>query len=295
MKIPWWGWITPGVLIGVMLVALLYTWVMWGPLQDKRPFGQKTPTRKQALSFFAAMFACYLALGSPIGTVAMMSSFAAHMLQHIIAGIAVPPFLIRGIPEWGWRALLRPRWVNRAFRWFVRPAPAILIFNAVFAVMVLPSVILAMVESMPAMVEWHTLLMLVGIFMWWPLMSPLEEIPALHPGVQLLYLFLDGLPMILPLALVTLDTQSLYSASYAHRPELWGLSLVADQQLGGALCLTVVHFVFGGMVIPRFQEWAKRERRDDLPPKLTVISSPQLPGKPIPAKKSGWQRPGTTR
>jgi len=97
------------------------------------------------------------------------------------------------------------------------------------------------------------------------MVSSSEEFPPLHPGLQILYLFLDGLPMILPLALVTLDTTPLYAAAYGHRPLLFGLSLAADQQLGGALCLTVVHFVYGGMVYPRFRSWVRRDRALDVP------------------------------
>jgi putative membrane protein len=251
-------WITPGVLVGVVLLGLAYVVVMWSPAIRDLP-GVEAPTTSQVLYFVAALCCLYLALGSPVGVLAMGYSFTAHMLQHMIAALAVPPFLIKGLPPWVWRALVRPRPVRYVFGILVRPVWAILVFNAVFTVMILPSVITAMVHSMPVMVAWHLGLAVTGIFMWWPLLSPLDEFPRLHPGVQTLYLFADGIPMIMPFVLVTLDNHPLYSLAYGATKDFLGLSLVADQNLGGALCLVLVHVVYGSMLIARFFDWVRLE------------------------------------
>jgi putative membrane protein len=251
-------WITPGVLIGVVLFGLAYVVAMWAPVIRDLP-GVKPPTTGQALYFVGALFALYVSLGSPVGVLAMGYLFTAHMFQHMIAALAVPPLLIKGLPPWVWRLLLRPRPVRRVFAYLVRPVQAILLFNTVFAVMILPSIILAMVQSMTTMVLWHLGLVVAGIFMWWPLLSPLDEIPRLHPGLQTLYLFADGLPMLLPFVLVTLDNHPLYALAYAGAPRILGLSLVADQNLGGALCLVLVHAVYGSMLFARFRDWARME------------------------------------
>ena len=254
--LPWTAWITPGVLVGLGLVGLAYAMVVGAPAIRNLP-GVEPVATGQVLYFVGALISLYAALGSPIGTLAMGYLFTAHMFQHMIAALAVPPFLIKGIPPWLWRALLRPRPVRWLFGLFVRPVAAILVFNAVFAVMILPPVILDMVQSMPTMVLWHIALVITGIFMWWPLLSPLGELPRLHPGLQTLYLFADGIPMLLPFALVTLDDQPLYALAYGHVAPLWGLGLVADQNLGGALCLVLVHAVYGSMLFARFLDWIR--------------------------------------
>ncbi|MGC8488600.1 MAG: cytochrome c oxidase assembly protein [Clostridia bacterium] len=276
MTLPWYGWLTPGVLTGVAMVGFIYAWAMWGPMRDRRA-PDEVPTRKQAISFYVSLLAVYAALGSPIGVYAMSISFTMHMFQHMIAGLAVPPFFIRGIPSWAWRRFFRSPALRAVWGRLVRPVPAILMFNVVFGLMVFPPIITSMVDSMSAMLGWHLLLMATGIFMWWPIVSPSEDFPPLHPGVQILYLFLDGMPMILPLAIVTLDTTPLYAAAYGHRELLWGLTLAHDQQLGGALCLTVVHFVYGSMVYPRFLSWVRRDRALDAAVDLTVVRFPRRP------------------
>jgi putative membrane protein len=281
------GWITPGVLTGVAAAGVLYAWLMWGPPRSARP-DDEVPTRGQAVFFYVALLAAYAALGSPIGVLAMSVSFTMHMFQHMLAGLAVPPFLIRGIPAWAWRRFFSNRLASAVWARLTRPVTAILLFNIVFGLMVYPAVVTSMVHSMGAMLGWHLLLMATGVFMWWPVVSPSEQFPPLHPGLQILYLFLDGLPMILPLALVTLDTTPLYAAAYGHRALLWGLSLDRDQQLGGILCLTVVHFTYGGMVYPRYGAWVRRERALDASLEPALV---HLPRRSVPAVLTDIQTP----
>lgn len=253
------AWWTPGVVLGLLPLALAYAWVMWGPGQDLIP-GARPPTRSQAIAFFVSLLALYASLGSPLGVLAMGYSFTAHMLQHMIAAMAVPPLFIVGVPPWLWHRLLAPRPVAWLFRRLVQPVTALVLFNILFAVMVLPDVIATMVHSMPIMVLLHVGLAVLGVFMWWPMMSPVEEFPALHPSAQTLYLFADGVPMILPLALVALTDHFLYGAAYAasaYHP--FDMPLLTDQQWGAVLCLTIVHAVYGVMVTVRVREWAHSE------------------------------------
>lgn len=253
------AWFTPGVLLGILPLALGYAWVMWGPGQDVIS-GAIRPTRRQAAWFYLGLFALYVSLGSPLGVLAMGYSFTAHMLQHMIATMAVPPLLIFGVPPWLWQKLLRPRAVAAVFRQFVKPVPAVLLFNILFAVVMIPDVIAAMVHSTPTMIVLHALLSLFGIFMWWPLLSPIKEFPALHPSAQTLYLFADGVPMILPMALVALSGHFLYGAAYGSATyHVFGMPLLQDQQWGAVLSLTVIHAVYGAVITQRMRQWSRTE------------------------------------
>lgn len=273
----WWAWWTPGILTAVLLVGVLYAWVMWGPVREAIP-GAERPTAKEAVLFYTALLGVYASLGSPLGIWAMDSSFAVHMLQHTIAGMAVPPLLIYGLPKWVWRAVLRRPHLGRLFRFLIRPIMAIVVFNSVFGVMVAPPIVTEMVRSMTAMIGWHIALMVTGVFMWWPLVSPIEEAPRLHPGLQILYLFLDGLAMFLPLAMVTVNETSVYTAAYGGAPVFLGMGLLAEQQLGGAICLTVVHVEYLVLGITRVRAWIHLEREKYPQPHLTVIR----PAKAVP-------------
>jgi putative membrane protein len=257
-RLPWWMWLTPSVLVAMIVVGAAYAWLFYGPGRALAPHWPR-PRPRQAVAFYGGLVALYAALGGPLGVLAMGYLFTAHMLQHILAALVVPLLIIAGLPPAVWQSLARHRIWGRGFRLLVHPLVAVIVFNIVFGAMVWPPVITLMVRSMAAMIALHLLLVAVGIPMWWPLVSPIRELPPLHPGLQILYIFGDGLPMLLPLALVTLDTKPLYGAVYGHAPMPWGFTLVSDQQLGGALCILLVHFLYLGFFLAAFRRWVRRE------------------------------------
>jgi len=259
--LPLWAWWTPDVLVWIALAGVGYAWVFYGPLRDRLP-GIPPPNRSQAFYFYAGLLLLYAALGSPLGALAMGYLYTAHMVQHMLAAIAVPPLLIIGLPKEVWRAVFNSR-LGGVLRWFIRPIAAIVAFNVVFSLMVYPPVIVAMVDSMAVMVALHLLLVLTGMIVWWPMISPLAEAPRLHPAQQMLYLFGNSLAMILPLALVLFAGKPIYGASYVRPPSLpmlGQLGELGDQELGAATCLTFVHTVYLILAVTRFYEWAHMER-----------------------------------
>jgi len=80
----------------------------------------------------------------------------------------------------------------------------------------------------------HLLFMATATLMWWPVMSPLAELPRLPYGLGMLYLFLVGIPMQVVAALITTSDRVLYPW-YSVAPRTWGLSPLDDQKLGGLL------------------------------------------------------------
>ncbi len=79
--------------------------------------------------------------------------------------------------------------------------------------------------------------------MWWPVLSPVPELPRIPHLLQLLYLFLLGIPMSVTGALISLSDSVLYPF-YAAAPRVWGLSPLEDQQIGGLLM-----WVLGGLML----------------------------------------------
>ena len=94
-------------------------------------------------------------------------------------------------------------------------------------------------------------LFLSATAMWWPVISPLPEMPTLsYPG-RMVYLFLQSIVPTVPASFLTFGTQPLYSF-YATAPRIWGVSVLTDQTvaglimklLGGAILWTVLAVVF---------------------------------------------------
>jgi putative membrane protein len=70
--------------------------------------------------------------------------------------------------------------------------------------------------------------------MWWPVLSPLPELPRLSYPLQMLYLFLLSIPMSMVAVYIVYADEVLYPA-YAAAPRLFALSPMQDQLLGGLI------------------------------------------------------------
>ena len=108
----------------------------------------------------------------------------------------------------------------------------------------------------------HLVFLATAVLMWWPILSPVPELPRAGYLAQLLYLFLLGLPMSLVGALITLAQSVLYPF-YLTAPRLWGLSPVADQQLGGLLMWVVGALALWGAATVVWFRWCAREEGGD--------------------------------
>jgi cytochrome c oxidase assembly factor CtaG len=117
-----------------------------------------------------------------------------------------------------------------------------------------------------------------AIAMWWPVWSPTERIPRLKPLMRCLYIFLDTLPMIAPLAMVMLQTQPIYPY-YDHTPRLFGLSQLADQQLGAAVMFTLMHTAYIIAFLVAFFQWSRSERKAK--PELRVLRPGDTVGREV--------------
>ncbi len=207
-------------------------------------------------AFCGALGTGVLAVTGPLHELADRSLVSAHMLQHLLLTLVVPPLLLAGTPRWVLLPAVRLRPVARIGRTLTRPIPALATFSAVFAAWHVPFLYEWALRHHGVHAAEHLLLGASALLLWWPVLSPLPEWPRLHPAAQLLYLFVAGIPMVPVAAFITLSDQILYPF-YGEAPWQWGLSPLADQRLGGVLmwvggpmvfliAMTIVYFRWMG-------------------------------------------------
>ena len=110
--------------------------------------------------------------------------------------------------------------------------------------------------------------------MWWPVLSPVPELPRLHYAGQMLYLFLLGIPMSVVGALITLADQVLYPF-YAAAPRVFGLPPLADQQIGGLMMWVPGGLVFWLAMTVVWFRWSASEPEEEAEP---IPLPPSPPG-----------------
>ncbi len=253
-------WINPFVLIGVFAVAAAYIWFT-GPWVRKQaaPTSYRTLPR-QRVSFFLAIVLLLVALGPPLEDWATWYLLSAHMIQHILLTLIVPPLLLLGLPAWLIRpALTRFRPVERAGYFLTRPVAGLALSALVTLVFHVPAVM--EVSGMDPVLHWVERFSYVFAYLlfWWSIVGPLPEWPKLTEPLQCLFLFLQMLPMILVGAPITLANSVIYPMYTDHPFGLFDIDPIVDQQAAG-LMMWVLGMV--GMLIPLsfiFLRWAGRQ------------------------------------
>ena len=222
----------PSVVAGLVLLGGLYVFL-----------GGLTSARRQVASFFAALVVLFFALNGPLHNLSDNYLFSAHMAQHLLLTLVFPPLLLYGTPAHLVRLLLRHRWVMAVARVVTRPLAAASIFTAPIVIWHVPALYEAALRHHNVHILQHLVFLTTAVITWWPVLSPVPELPRAQHLVQMLYLFLLGIPMSVTGALITLSGSVLYPF-YATAPRVGGLSPLDDQQIGGLLM-----WVLGGLML----------------------------------------------
>ena len=194
-------------------------------------------------SFAGALGVLFVALTGPIHDLSDYYLFSAHMVQHMLLVFAMPPLLLYGTPGWMVRPLLGDGRRLQIARAITKPAGAFAAFNLILVAWHLPPVYNLAMDHHPVHILGHLLMMAGSVLLWWPVLSPVGELPRAPYPVQLLYLFVVGLPMVMVAIFISMADGLLYPY-YAAAPRVWQwLTPHADQHLGG-----LIMWIPGGMV-----------------------------------------------
>jgi len=241
--------IHPSTVIGLAAIGGVYLWRARQRHDAERLGGGRR------IIFFSALFIVFVSLNGPIHDLSDSYLFSAHMVQHLMLTLAMPPLLLGGIPGWMLRPLLRNRAVGAVACKITRPVTCFVVFNIVIAFWHLPMFYNAALADHNIHIVEHLMFMGAAVMMWWPLMSQLPELPRLaYPG-QMLYCFLMSIAMSITAVYITMAEKVLYPA-YSTAPRIWGLSPMDDQMLGGLIMWVPGGLIFTLIMSVIFFRWA---------------------------------------
>jgi putative membrane protein len=250
-----WTWHPDALLVELFLVAIYLLGI--GPL--RRRFQWSGIVEHRFLIRFAAGIAVLvIAEHSPLHALSETYFFSAHMVQHLLIILIVPPLLLLGTPPWLMRPLLRIRYIESVVRLFTRPVIAFCAFNLTLILWHFPEFYDLALRSHNVHLLEHGMLMGTALIAWWPILSLVREIPRLSYPLQMLYLFLQTLPMGFLGAILVFSTVSIYE-TYSYSSTLWGMEPLLDQQIGGLLMKVGGGFGFLGVLGVVFFRWFTAE------------------------------------
>lgn len=261
----------PSVLIGC--TALVAGYVAMTRRRSSRDAGY----------FFAGIFVLLFAQCSPLDALGDTYLFSAHMIQHLLLLLIVPPLLILGIPAWLAEqgcGSPRVRAVERVLR---QPAVAWLVGIGAMYLWHLPALYNATLAHAGVHIGEHLCFLITGVIFWWPVCAPLPQ-SRYAPLAAMLYLFTAAVASSVLGIVLTFASPGLYPA-YLHPADTrgylslirdgWGVSPAVDQQFGGLIMWVPGGLVYLGAIIGTFARWQNEADEGDEPlaPRAAVGSS----------------------
>jgi putative membrane protein len=240
--------------VGLAVLAGLYEWrVRRGGPGAKN--GQPRPLRAgRRPLFYSGLAVIFLALNGWLHDLSDHYLFSAHMVQHLLLTLVAPPLLIAGTSGWMLRPTLSWPVVGPLARWLTRPAHCFAIFNIVLAGWHLPPVYNLATTYHPVHIAQHLMFIAAAVLMWWPILSPLPELPRLSYPAQMLYCFTLSIPMSLVSVYIAYADALLYTA-YAAAPRFWGITPMQDQLIGGLIMWIPGGLFFFGVMSVVYWKW----------------------------------------
>ena len=249
-SLSWWRWsVHPSTVIGIAAVGTLYI------LAGAR-LGRKASITERSF-FFSGLLVMFASLNGPIHDLSDDYLFSAHMVQHLLLTLAVPPLLLAGTPGWMLRPLLSRRYISPIVHGFTRAPIAFVVFNLTIAIWHLPPFYNAAMAHHSLHILEHLMFITAAVLMWWPLLSQLPEFPRLaYPG-QMLYSFLMSIPMSIIAVYIAMADHVLYPA-YSAAPRVLPLSPLEDQLLGALIMWIPGGIIFIIIMTVVFFKWNAR-------------------------------------
>jgi cytochrome c oxidase assembly factor CtaG len=250
-----WNW-EPSVILGVLVLCGMYL-VASGWLPGWGTNNQRLDWRKMGM-FLGGMALILLALISPIDEWSDHYLFSAHMLQHMLFMLVVPPLLILGFPDWISQRAAQSPVIRPLGQFLTKPLVAFIIFNWAFIFWHIPIFYEAALADERLHVVEHISFLVAGVINWWPVFSTSRAFPPAASGVQIIFLFLEGIPSTVLTAIIVFSSEVLYP-TYAAAPRVFGLSPMEDQQIAGLGMGSVGMVYYLAIMTYVFFRWLRNE------------------------------------
>ena len=269
-EVSWATWSGDGTLrAGLLLLAGLYLLGI-GPLRRRFRLGP-APSRGRVALYLSGVALLFAALEGPLHELSDTYLFSAHMVQHMLVTLFAPPLLLLGTPGWLLRPIVTQRHVLPVARALTRALPAALLFNVVFIVYHWPVYYNAVAASHSLHVATHLLFIALAVITWWPLLSPVAELPPLPYPLRMVYSFAQTISGFLIGTFLT-NAQAVLYPSYSLAPRVWGISPLNDQVLGALIMWVLGGLYFLLVFSAIYFVWAHKEGVAD-----EVVEAPRRP------------------
>ncbi len=228
----------------------------------------------RTLSFFLGLVSIVVALASGIELVAG-DLFSVHMLQHMLLTIVAAPLLmlgapvrplLRGLPSWARRGIVRPLAASRALRGLLHvlrhPLVAVGIYVGGLYLWHWPALYDAAVENEALHTLEHAHFFFGALLFWSVVIDPEPFRGTLPYAARIVYLLVAGAAQNTLLGGLLSFSSRVFYDHYAARAIAVGVDPLTDQRVGGAIMWVPGDTIFLIAASACFFVWLETEERE---------------------------------
>ena len=248
------------VLAGCAFLAAVYVAAV-GPARTRFAWSETGVSRWRMAAFLGGIGIVFFSLNGPLHHLSDEYLFAAHMVQHMLLMLIMPPLLILGVPPWLISKTLERSAVLKVARLLTHPVLAFAAYNVVFIGWHLPPMYNAALANHDVHIVQHLMFVSVATMMWWPVVNPVPGLERIPTGpLLMMYVFAFGIPSTAVSAFITMSDELLYPL-YELAPRVTALTPLEDQRLGGLIMWIPGMLIFWVAISVVFFRWTKDEYR----------------------------------
>ena len=215
------------------------------------------------MTFTVGIAVLFVALESPLDTLADTYLFSAHMLQHLLLILIVPPLLLLGIPHQKTNSWLLLPIVRKAEGILGRAPVAWVSCMAVMTIWHLPMLYNFALAHESVHIFQHFSFLATGVMFWWPIVGtvPGRRLAAIPAVFYLFAAVMENTVLGITITFMPVGYYWAYLHPHASQDVLdlvrngWGISAALDQKLGGLLMWVPGCSVYFAGILLELAKW----------------------------------------
>ncbi len=234
--------------------------------------------------FFSGIALLLLVTQSPLEFLGHHYLFSAHMLQHVVILLIVPPLLLAGTEGRYFEKFVQKNAIKKTGSFLFHPVIAWLLGVGSMWFWHIPALIMAM-KSSPSLMALHiTSLLILGIIFIWPVYAPLA-FQKLTPLQSAVYLFTACVGCTTLGIFITFGPAGLFT-SYLTGNQVevltlirsrWGITPAIDQQIGGLIMWVPACIVYVTNTVVTLGKWFSNQNNNSEIQIETITSGRVIP------------------
>ncbi len=244
-----WHFNMPSIVIAVLL--LLWHWI-----------GNGFRFTGRSKNFLTGIFLLILVTVSPLDFLGHHYLFSAHMTEHIVLLLIIPPLLLSGTSPDYIHRLMKSNWFIKVGRGLFHPVVAWILGVGSMYFWHVPSLFMSMMHSPAVMIVQTISLLIIGVIFIWPVFAPVEWM-RLEPLQCALFLFSACTGCTVLGILIAFSPNDIYtSVLMPHNAAVeslirsgWGISEHRDQQIAGLIMWVPACLVYATNILIKIFKW----------------------------------------